>query len=209
MSGFVAHFVAVDWADPGGTGPRWPGDGTVPALPGRALVARIVPAGGCPGRAGPEGSCAPPLDEHLAVDADACRDPGRLECADVLQTGRTRPVADALRWLAETRAAHPGARLVAAPLPGGGWAVAGDDGDRDGVLLPSGVFVPYGIFPSYRTPSGTLSGRTHPRWSLVPSCLHGWLVAGHTLRELCEPRAPRDLREPRAPRLNRCHGNGG
>ncbi|MFE2940492.1 hypothetical protein ACFXKG_15730 [Streptomyces sp. NPDC059255] len=202
MRGFVAHFVAVDWADPGGTGLRGPGGGTVPALPGRALVARIAPAGGCPGRAR-EGACAPPLDEHLAVDADACRDPGRLECADVLQTGRTRPATDALRWLAETRASHPGARLIAAPLPGGGWAAAGDDGDRGGVLLPPGVFpspgvlVPSGAFLPYGTPYGTPSGRTTPGWSLVPSCLHGWLVAGHTLRELCEPR------------LNRCQGNGG
>ncbi|MFI6703827.1 hypothetical protein ACIBJC_33655 [Streptomyces sp. NPDC050509] len=170
---FVAHFVAVDWADPGGTEPWGPADGTVLALPGRALVARIAPA-----RAA-ERWCAPPLDEHLAVDADVCRDPRRLECADVLQTGRSRPVTGALRWLAETRAAHPGARLVAAALPDGGWVAAGgEDGDR------GAVFLPY----------GTTARGTPPRWSLVPSCLHGWLVAGHSLRELG---------------LNRCHGNGG
>ncbi|MFE3828392.1 hypothetical protein [Streptomyces sp. NPDC059092] len=182
MTGFVAHFVAVDWAGPGGTEPwgpmpmpaggtaQWsPVGGTVLALPDRALVARIAPA--CAG----EGWCAAPLDEHLAVDADACRDPRRLECADVLQTGRSRPLAGALRWLAETRAAHPGARLIAAPLSGGGWMAAGGDGERCVVLLPY----------------GTASRPAPPRWSLVPSCLHGWLVAGHSLREL------RDLRERR------------
>ncbi|MFE3599620.1 hypothetical protein [Streptomyces sp. NPDC059142] len=208
MRGFVAHFVAVDWAGPYGTGPWAPVDGTVLALPGRALVARTAPA-----RAA-AGWCAPPLDEHLAVDADACRDPRRLECADVLQTGRARPADGALRWLAEIRAAHPGARLVAAPLPGGGWVAAGADGDRCAVLPPR----------------GTDPRRTRPGWSLVPSCLHGWLVAGHSLRELCEPREPYELREPYEPRelcesrerceprdpwdprepcLNRPHGKGG
>ncbi|MEV7090931.1 hypothetical protein AB0O07_34590 [Streptomyces sp. NPDC093085] len=126
----------------------------------------------------------PPLDEHLAVDAGTCRDRRWLESADVLQTARPRPPGAALRWLAETRAAHPGARLVAASLSGGGWAAAtggGRNPERGAVLLP------------YRKPYGTAPG-----WSLIPSLLHGWLVAGHSLYELhgqYAPYEPHRLRE--------------
>ncbi|GLF97072.1 hypothetical protein [Streptomyces yaizuensis] len=123
------------------------------------LTVRAGAMTGAPGVAGPRGG---PLDEHLAVDADRCRDRWALDCADVLLAAHPRPPAAALRILAELRAAHPGCRLTAAALTGGGWAVAGGPDPRV-VTLPC---------------------PKNPRRSLLPSCLHAWLVAGGTLGEV-------------------------
>ncbi|MYS93060.1 MULTISPECIES: hypothetical protein [Streptomyces] len=98
-------------------------------------------------------------DEHFAVDADACRERRWAEYADVLHAGRPRSPADAARWLVSVTAAHPACRVVAAPLAGGGWAVA--DGTR--MLLVRHV-------PATRP--------------LLASCLHAWLVAGLALRDI-------------------------
>lgn len=115
------------------------------------------------------GRRAPVVDEHFVVDVDVCRDGRLLDCADVLQGSRAHPVADALRRLTDLTSAHPACGIAAVPLAGtgggsGGWAVAGGS-DRAVVL------VPYGPYPA-----------TGQR-SLLPSCLHAWLVAGRSLRE--------------------------
>ncbi|MFF3173937.1 hypothetical protein ACFVQ0_15050 [Streptomyces sp. NPDC057900] len=115
------------------------------------------------------------IDEHLVVDVDACRDGSLLDCADVLQGSRTRSVLDALCRLAELTSAHPACGIAALPLAdarsgvGGasGWAVAGGS-DRSVVLVRCGPCPPY---------------RASLEQSLLPSCLHAWLVAGHSLRE--------------------------
>ncbi|MET4924382.1 hypothetical protein P3L51_18830 [Streptomyces sp. PSRA5] len=108
------------------------------------------------------------IDEHFVVDVDACRDGRLLDCADVLQGSRARPVADALRRLTDLTSAHPARGIAAIPLAGAGrtsgWAVAGGS-DRAVVLVPGG-------------PDPASGAR-----SLLPSCLHAWLVAGRSLRE--------------------------
>ncbi|MGW6756552.1 hypothetical protein ACWF8M_02955 [Streptomyces sp. NPDC055008] len=108
------------------------------------------------------------LDEHLVVDADICRDSSLLDCADVVQGSLPLPPAGALHRLAELAAAHPSPGIAAAPLTTlngtRGWAVTGTC-DRLPVLVP------------YR-----LDGDFGER-SLLPSCLHAWLVAGRSLRD--------------------------
>ncbi|MEV0785091.1 hypothetical protein AB0I52_19375 [Streptomyces sp. NPDC050423] len=115
------------------------------------------------------------IDEHLVVDVDACRDGSLLDCADVLQGSRAHSVAGALHRLAELTSAHPACGIAAVPLTGagagaggaGGWALAGGS-DRSVVLVPHGPCRPY-------------QAAADP--SLLPSCLHAWLVAGRSLRE--------------------------
>lgn len=111
------------------------------------------------------------IDEHLVVDVDVCGDGSLLDCADVLQGSRTHSVADALHRLAELTSAHPACGIAAVPLAGTGvassWALAGG-ADRSVVL------VPYGADRPYQAPA---------EQSLLPSCLHAWLVAGRSLRE--------------------------
>ncbi|MFE4610211.1 hypothetical protein ACFRK5_17955 [Streptomyces niveus] len=109
------------------------------------------------------------IDEHFVVDVDVCRDGRLLDCADVLQGSRARSVADALRRLTDLTSAHPACGIAAVPLAGrgggsDGWAAAGGP-DRAVVLVPYGA--------------STAAGQR----SLLPSCLHAWLVAGHSLRE--------------------------
>ncbi|NED91133.1 hypothetical protein G3I76_65000 [Streptomyces sp. SID11233] len=121
------------------------------------------------------GDCPPFIDEHLVVDVDACRDVSLLDCADVLQGSRTRSVLDALRRLAELTSAHPACGIAALPLAdagngagvASGWAVAGGS-DRSVVLVRCG---PHPLYRASAEPS------------LLPSCLHAWLVAGRSLRE--------------------------
>ncbi len=120
-----------------------------------------VPAGGA--RPVPFG----PLDEHLAVDVDRCREPWALACADVLYAGCPRPAGAALGLLIALRAAHPGCPLAAVPLVGGVWAAAA--GSEGRVL--------------------TLPCQEDPRDSLLPSCLHAWLVAGGSPGAFAPPRA--------------------
>ncbi|WP_329378455.1 hypothetical protein [Streptomyces sp. NBC_01716] len=117
------------------------------------------------------------VDEHLVVDVDACRDNCLLDCADVLQGSRAHSVPDALRRLAALTSAHPSCGIAALPLAGAGgagagagvsgWAVAGGS-DRAVVLVPYGPHLPY---------------QASGDGSLLPSCLHAWLVAGRSLRE--------------------------
>ncbi|MFI6080064.1 hypothetical protein ACIBBB_03565 [Streptomyces sp. NPDC051217] len=115
--------------------------------------------------------CEPVIDEHLVVDADTCRDGSLLDCADVLQGSRAHTVADALRRLTDLTSAHPARGIAAVPLTGvagaGGWAVAGGT-DRAVILVPYETHQAYAV-----------SGER----SLLPSCLHTWLVAGRSLRE--------------------------
>lgn len=111
------------------------------------------------------------IDEHLVVDADGCRDASLRECADVLQGSRAYSIPGALRRLAEMTSAHPACGIAAVPLsPAGGirgWALAGGF-DRSVVL------VPHGLHPPHRGPADP---------SLLPSCVHAWLVEGRSLRE--------------------------
>ncbi|WP_188268234.1 MULTISPECIES: hypothetical protein [unclassified Streptomyces] len=137
------------------------------------------------------------VDEHLVVDVDACRSGSLLECADVLQGSRAHPVARALRRLSDLTAAHPTCGLAAVPLAvdgaGGasGWALA-HGSDRPVVLIPHWPHQAHG-FHQHHGPV-----RHHwPHWSsrpqrsrrsledhtLLPSCVHAWLVAGRSLRE--------------------------
>ncbi|WP_329314657.1 hypothetical protein [Streptomyces sp. NBC_01262] len=149
-------FVTVEWWE------EAPSDlVSAPSLclgTGRARGGRLLLA-----RAGVEDARrATVLDEHLAVDADACRDLRRLECADVLYGSVARPAAEAVRWLADARAAGPACRLAATPLTDGGWAAAA--GTDPGVVA--------------------LTCRVPPEQWLFASCLHAWLVADLPLSQL-------------------------
>lgn len=86
----------------------------------------------------------------------------RLECADVLYGSVARPAAEAVRWLADARAAGPACRLAATPLTDGGWAAAA--GTDPGVVA--------------------LTCRVPPEQWLFASCLHAWLVADLPLSQL-------------------------
>jgi hypothetical protein len=114
------------------------------------------------------------IDEHLVVDVDACRNGSLLDCADVLQGSRAHSVVDARHRLAQLTSAHPACGIAAVPLAGAGgggasgWAVAGGS-DRSVVLVRyGGPYRPY---------------KASAEQSLLPSCLHAWLVAGRSLRE--------------------------
>lgn len=141
------------------------------AVPG--LLLRIRSAEGdynVLARGGPAVSGVPPgtdgpvtgTDEHFAVDADMCTEVRWPACADVLHSRHPRPFADATLLLGDITATHPGCRLAAVPLTRGGWAVT------EGT---SRTVVP-------------LAHRVPPEQSLLASCLHAWLVAGHTLRDI-------------------------
>ncbi|MGW6744974.1 hypothetical protein ACWGDX_30265 [Streptomyces sp. NPDC055025] len=105
------------------------------------------------------------VDEHLAVDLDAGKAQSQLDCADVLHGSRPQPTAEALRRLTAVTAAHRGCLLAAIPLIGGGWAVMTSE---DLCLVTC----------------RTTRSSTRAEQSLFPSCIHAWLVAGHSLREL-------------------------
>ncbi|MFF7364850.1 hypothetical protein [Streptomyces sp. NPDC008125] len=119
------------------------------------------------------------VDEHLVVDVDACRDASLLDCADVLQGSLTHSTPGALRRLAELMSAHPACGIAAVPVSvagaGGarGWALAAG-ADRTVVLAPNGPHRPY---------------RGSAGQSLLPSCVHAWLVEGRSLREWPSARA--------------------
>ncbi|MFI6345168.1 hypothetical protein [Streptomyces sp. NPDC050560] len=88
-----------------------------------------------------------------------------VACADVLVDTVLRPYGAASRTAVRLLSRNPGALLAAAPLATGGWAVA----HRRGVhVIPSG-----------------------PRHALLPSCLHGWAVAGHDVRGVRKVVVPR------------------
>jgi hypothetical protein len=97
--------------------------------------------------------------------------------------GRPRSSGAARTWLARALAAHPAAALAAAPLPGGGWAVAtglrGPEASDGAPALPSGR----GPDASRQVLVVGLRAGRHP---LVPSCLHAYLVLvpGATLPQL-------------------------
>ncbi|MFI5798091.1 hypothetical protein [Streptomyces sp. NPDC051677] len=110
---------------------------------------------------GPDGAVAG-VDEHVALDVGLCPEARWPACADVLHERRPRPFADAARRLGAITAAQPGCRLAAAPLTGGGWAVT---------ETTSRTVVP-------------LARQVPPDEPLLASCLHAWLVAGHTLAEI-------------------------
>lgn len=149
-------FVTVEWQEKAARAPV-PNASSFSLRPSRAPGGRLLVA-----RTGTAGHCwTSVLDEHLAVDADVCRDPNRLECADVLH-GSPRPAREAARWLADVWSSKPGCRLAAVPLTEGGWAVRGGT-DPDVVTVPC---------------------RVPPEQWLFVSCLHAWLVAGLPLSEI-------------------------
>ncbi|SHH64140.1 hypothetical protein [Streptomyces sp. 3214.6] len=102
------------------------------------------------------------VDEHVAVGVGPGPEARWPACADVLHERCPRPFAEAARRLGAITAAHPGCRLAAAPLTGGGWAVT-EATSRRVVRLASQV---------------------PPDRALLASCLHAWLVAGHTLADI-------------------------
>ncbi|MER6628583.1 hypothetical protein ABT301_10115, partial [Streptomyces sp. NPDC000987] len=125
-----------------------------------ARVGRTTPAADGPPYDMEATDATDATDEHVA--AEAVLRPGSrwpAVCADVLHDRHPRAFADAARRLDDIAAAHPGCRLVAAPLAAGGWAVAGG---------------------STRT-AVPLAHRVRPDQPLLASCLHAWLAAGHTL----------------------------
>ncbi|MEU3782404.1 hypothetical protein [Streptomyces sp900129855] len=144
--------------------PRGPRQGTAPDLAlrvrsaGRSydVLARVGRTEPGPGRplAG--------VDEHVAAAVGPGPEARWPACADVLHERRPRPFAEAARRLGAITAAHPGCRLAAAPLTGGGWAVTEATG-RTVVRLARQV---------------------PPDRPLLASCLHAWLVAGHTLAHI-------------------------
>ncbi|MER5194535.1 hypothetical protein ACWD3J_08115 [Streptomyces sp. NPDC002755] len=109
-------------------------------------------------------------DEHVAADAGPYPGVHRPVCADVLHDRLPRPYAEAARRLADLMADRPGCALAAAPLTGGGWAVV--DGTSRTVVR--------------------LAHRVPPDQPLLASCLHAWLVAGHTLRDIEDIRVTHD-----------------
>lgn len=112
-------------------------------------------------------------DEHFAVDIDSGEKLIWRDCADVLYGIRPLTLDAAVENLRSLTADHPGCRLAAVPVDSGGWVVAcGPDRFRVMVKRPAGRPEP---------------DRTN--WSLLPSCLHGWLATGHSLRELPSARA--------------------
>ncbi|WP_406147734.1 hypothetical protein [Streptomyces sp. NBC_01012] len=131
------------------------------------------------------------LDEHLVVDVDICRDRVLLDCADVLQGSRAHSVPGALRRLARLTAAHPACGIAAVPLagpgagPGAGAGYGARSGIRTGAAAPRGWVLaraserPVVVLP----PGGLRPHRASAGQSLLPSCLHAWLVTGRTLRE--------------------------
>ncbi len=138
--------------------------------------------------AGQPGAPAPGVwrwDEHLALDADGCPDVGdcagvrRLDLADVLQGTRPRPPGQSARAAAELAGAHRGCLLAAVPRIGGGWSVAGPGARVSRVRTVwrrTGTVV--------RSPGAGSQLLPEEEHVLFPSCLHGWLVAGHGLHEL-------------------------
>ncbi|MEU5210795.1 hypothetical protein [Streptomyces sp. NPDC020742] len=113
-------------------------------------------------------------DEHVAVDAERCRDERWLACADVLHGARPWPPESAVGWLRDLLSRYTGCRLAGIPLIGGGWAVA----ERIGSCrLLRSAFIRSAPPPP---------GRTRAAWeySLMASCLHGLVVTGHPLEEL-------------------------
>lgn len=105
-------------------------------------------------------------EEHFAVDLDAGWGPRWLDSADVLYGSLPRCAAEARRQFERLARAHPGCRLLALPLIEGGWAMA--QGRVWHRLGYSGSAARHG-------------GPGRAEQSLVPSCVHGWLTAGHAL----------------------------
>lgn len=151
------------------------------ARPASATSLRVRPGSG--GRRRP----ASVIDEHLVVDPDTCRDASLLDCADVLQAGRARSVAGARRRLAELLSAHPACGLAAVPLirRGGRPEEGGDGVDRaGGWALACGAYTAdAGLVVVACRSTMPSAGAVHAEQSLLPSCLHAWLVAGRALRE--------------------------
>ncbi|WP_105969448.1 hypothetical protein [Streptomyces geranii] len=141
--------------------------------PPRALLLRGISAGRVHEftvwAGGADSTRATGADEHLAADADTCREHRWLSCSDVLYASRARPSPAALRWLTDVTAAYPGCRLAAAPLAEGGWAILDGTGRSPVLLAP----------------------RVPPDQPLLASCLHAWLVTGHEVRDLRDIHMPR------------------
>ncbi|MFJ9637121.1 hypothetical protein [Streptomyces sp. NPDC101178] len=126
-----------------------------------SLSVRLYPSNSAPGSS--------VIDEHLVVDVDTCRSGPLLDCADVLQGSRVHSPLSALDRLAGIVSSHSAFGLAAVPLA--------DAGDVQGWIMTDGtgrspVLVPY----ETRQPSQVSVAQ-----SLLPSCVHAWLVAGGSL----------------------------
>ncbi|MCD7442612.1 hypothetical protein K4B79_30885 [Streptomyces lincolnensis] len=162
----MRHLVRVTLRRLTDTASALPSPAPLPHPPAPSLVLRVTSAGSAydlTARVGPAADLgAPVTDEHVVADADACRERPWLTCSDVLYAGCARSPAAAVSWLEGVTAAHPGCRLAAVPLVGGGWAVLDGPGRR-------------ALFLGRRVPADR---------PLLASCLHAWLVAGREVRDL-------------------------
>ncbi|MEU3007890.1 hypothetical protein AB0E21_32280 [Streptomyces sp. NPDC047967] len=180
--------------------------GGVPG-PGSALAVEFATASGiclvvAHADAGPEPWA---VDEHLVVDVDGSRHvaglgapeggggvlaaPGMwLDQADVLVGSRPRAPEEAVRDLVGLRTPDRGCLLAAVALAGAPVADAiGASGGSDGWIVTDGRrFRLIGCRAEACGIVHTADPRACPRadWSLFPSCLHGWIVAGHALADL-------------------------
>ncbi|MET8838939.1 hypothetical protein [Streptomyces rubiginosohelvolus] len=204
-----ARFVTVAVARRA-VGRRFPGAARVPggsSGPGSALAVEFATSSGvclvvAHADAGPEPWA---VDEHLVVDVDASRHvaglgapesggrvpaaPARwLDQADVLVGSRPRAPEEAVRHLVGLRSPNRGCLLAAVALAGAPVAdAAGGSGGTDGWIVTDGRRL------RLIACRAEACGIVHPAdrracppadWSLFPSCLHGWIVAGHALTDL-------------------------
>ncbi|MGW0643762.1 hypothetical protein [Streptomyces badius] len=175
--------------------------------PGSALAVEFATSSGvclvvAHADAGPEPWA---VDEHLVVDVDASRHSGGLEApeggggalagpavwldqADVLVGSRPRAPEEAVRDLLGLRSPDRGCLLAAVALSGApvADAVGGSGGSGGWIVTDGGRLRLIGC-------RAEACGIVHPAgrcacqradWSLFPSCLHGWIVAGHALTDL-------------------------
>lgn len=145
------------------------------------------------------------VDEHLVVDVDASRHfagleapesdggvlaaPARwLDQADVLVGSRPRAPEEAVRDLVGLRSPDRGCLLAAVALASAPVADAvGGSGGSDGWIVTDGRRLR--LIGCRAEACGIVhpaDRRACPRAdrSLFPSCLHGWIVAGHALTDL-------------------------
>ncbi|MBV7245368.1 hypothetical protein [Streptomyces sp. MW-W600-10] len=200
---FVTVAVArrtVDRRSPGAA--RIPGGGSGP---GSALAVEFASSSGiclvvAHADAGPEPWA---VDEHLVVDVDASRHFAGLEApeggggvltapamwldqADVLVGSHPRATEEAVRDLVGLRSPDRGCLLAAVALAGAPDTVGGSGGSDCWIVTDGRRLRLVGCRAEACSIVHPADRRACPRadWSLFPSCLHGWIVAGHALADL-------------------------